>query len=216
MEKTTDLDEAKLLGYFETIRSVFLTKFIFLVAALKEKDGKKYIDLPEDAIKAVSDEFDDPIFYKAIRKGNEEVYLNFFDDMYTSLFTSSWNVFEQVIKDLSKANYANDTEELSVTYQSGRFQFDKREKKDIDLFYYIRNAIYHYNGAYFAVKDVNHRYGGADFVSQGHHGEKIDIKAKVAWQMALDLQKYTIKAWSNAKSPNALSQRAQKPAQPAS
>src|ERR1019366_10572223 len=26
MEKTTDLDEAKLLGYFETIRSVFLTK----------------------------------------------------------------------------------------------------------------------------------------------------------------------------------------------
>jgi hypothetical protein len=136
--------------------------------------------------------------------------------MYTSLFTSSWNVFEQIVKDLTKPNYATDAEELSVCYQNNRFQFDKREKKDIELFYYIRNAIHHCNGAYYATKDINHRYGGADFVSRGHHGEKINIKANVAWTITLDLQKYTIKAWNNAKSPGSAAQVGQNTTQPGS
>jgi hypothetical protein len=102
------------------------------------------------------------------------------------------------VKDLIKPDYATDTEDLSVCCKNGRFLFDKCEKKDIELFYYIRNAIHHCNGAYYASKDINHRYGGAGFVSQGHHAEKIDIKVGVAWAIALDLQKYTMKAWNNA------------------
>ena len=120
--------------------------------------------------------------------------------MVTSLLTSSWNVFEQITKDLTKANYATQTDELSVCYQNNKFQFNSHEKKDIELFYYIRNAIHHYNGAYNAAKDIDHRYAGMDFKSLGHYGEKMDVSIELAWKITRDLSRYTIKAWSNANS----------------
>jgi len=169
MENINDIDETKLLGYFESIKSVFLLKLIFIVSHLKkEEDGKLFIDASRltDAINSVMPLFSDDSFYKALSKGNEELYLNYHEDMLTSLITSSWNVFEQITKDLVKPDYATQTDEQSVAYQNKKFQFDAREKKDIELFYYFRNAIHHYNGAYYAAKDINHRYRGIDFISR--------------------------------------------------
>lgn len=201
-ERITDLDEAKILGYFESIQCAFLTKFLFLASHTGEKEGRRIVDpsrIPEDAIVAAESQLPHPLFYRALRLGNEEIFLNYYEDMMTSLFTSSWLVFEQVIKDLTSTNYSNQTADMSLNYANGKFQFDKREKKDIELFYYIRNATHHYNGAYFAYRDIDHRYAGQDFKSAGHHGEKIQIDFKVAVQMSRDLERLTIKAWQNAK-----------------
>lgn len=50
--------------------------------------------------------FDDPLFLQAPAMGNEEPYLNYHGDMITSLFTSSWNVFEQITKHLTATDYS--------------------------------------------------------------------------------------------------------------
>jgi hypothetical protein len=202
VETVTSLDEAKVLGYFETIKSVFLLKLILLTSVTKTNaNGKRTIDMsrlggPIDAVKAV---VDDPIFYQALARGNDELVANFQEDIMTSLFSASWIVFEQITKDLTRADYATRADELNLCYQNGRFRFDAREKKDIELFYYMRNAIQHYNGAYYAYKDIDHRYAGVDFKSQGHHGEKLDMNIALTWRIANDLERYTLKAWSNSK-----------------
>lgn len=203
VESINSLDEAKILGYFESIKSVFLLKFVLIASVLEEAHGRRYVDprkVPDDAIKAVREQIDDPLFYKALSKGNEELCLNYMDDMGTSLVSSAWIVFEQITKDLTKADYAANADELSVCYQNGKFQFGAREKKDIELFYYIRNAIQHYNGAYYAAKDIDHRYAGIDFKSHGRYGEKMDLSLKLSWRIASDLERYATKAWENAKS----------------
>jgi hypothetical protein len=202
IESINALDEAKLLGYFESIKSVFLLRFVLLASVLKQENGKRFVDpnkLPANAIAEVKAEIDDPLFYRALMKGNEELCQNYVEDMGTSLVSTSWIVFEQITKDLTKTDYATHADELSLCYQNGRFQFEGREKKDIELFYYIRNAIQHYNGAYYAAKDIDHRYAGADFKSHGHYGEKIDLSLKLSWTIASDLERYTAKAWANAK-----------------
>jgi len=202
METVTALDEAKILGYFESLRSAFLTKLIVIGAVVSMRDGKLKIDaqrLPSDVVTAVEQEFDDPLFYKALRQGNDEILLNYQDDLVTSLFGSSWIVFEQITKDLVNPDYTTQVGDFSVNYQNNRFQFTTLEKKDIELFYYVRNAIQHHNGAYYALKSIDHRYAGKNFVSTGHLGEKIEIDAKVAWRIAKDLERYTLKAWGNAK-----------------
>ena len=201
METITSLDEIKLLGYFETIRCTFLTKLVFMIAFTNQKDGAPYFDhekIDRSAIDSAKEIFEDPLFYKALRNGSSELHANYVEDLITSLLTSSWNVFEQITKDLTKTDYATSTDELSVCYQNGRFQFSSREKKDIELFYYMRNAIYHYNGAYYASKDVDHRYRGEDFVSLGHHGEKMILSIGLVHQIALDIERYAMKAWTNA------------------
>ncbi len=201
MEKVTDLDEAKLLGYFESIKGVFLTKFVFVAAFTKKSNGTHHFDaasIPREAIDYVKHEFDDPVFYKALEQSNPELHANFIDDLVTSLLTSSWNIFEQITKDLTSLDYSTKPDDLSVCYTNGKFQFDKREKKDIELFYYIRNATHHYNGAYYAGKDIDHRYAGIDFKSSGHYGEKIPVNIPTAYQMSVDMERYTIKAWQNA------------------
>lgn len=200
MEKITDLDEAMLLGYFESIRGVFLTKFVFLAAFTGESKGERcFVAIPQAAIDDVKQNFDDPIFFKALEQSNSELHANFVEDMVTSLLSASWNIFEQVTKDLASRDYSTKTDELSVCYTNGKFQFDKREKKDIELFYYIRNATHHYNGAYYAGKDIDHCYDGIDFKSLGHHGEKIQSNIRTGYRMLADIERYTIKAWQNAK-----------------
>jgi hypothetical protein len=138
IEHTSSLDEAKLLGYFETIKSVFLLKLILLHSVLKRDDaGKLAIDALGliSATKEVQALIDDPIFYKALANGNNELVLNFQEDIITSLFSSSWIVFEQVTKDLTHTDYATKDDDLSLCYQNGRFQFTDREKRDISFFY---------------------------------------------------------------------------------
>jgi len=103
-----------------------------------------------------------------------------------------------VLKDLTKKDYALNAGDLSVEYQAARYGLDKLEKDNLDLFYYIRNALVHYNGAYYAGKSIDVSYQGHRFVSAGHEGERIFIPSlNVAYAMHLDLEAYTYKAWGN-------------------
>ena len=79
------------------------------------------------------------------------------------------------------------------------FSSSQNTKNDLEFFYYIRNAALHYNGAYYAAKSISHRYKGKDFISADHVGEKIEASIKLAWDIATDLEKYSLKAWRNAK-----------------
>lgn len=68
----------------------------------------------------------------------------------------------------------------------------------MDLFYYIRNAIVHYNGAYFSYRVIDHVYDGYRYQSKGQEGIKIFIpSAKTAFKMHLDIEKHAYKAWDN-------------------
>ena len=197
-----NLDESKILGYFETIHGVFLSKVIFLFSHLDANGTASCIEptsVPVDAINEVKKLFDYPLFYKAFVNKNAELYLNLQEDIVTSTVITSWIVFEQIVKDLSVANYAQLASQNSVNYENRIFQFEKREIKDLELFYYIRNATLHYNGAYYAAKNISHRYKGTDFISAGHIGEKIETSIILAWDIAIDLEKHSLKAWNNAK-----------------
>lgn len=201
-ESILNLDESIILGYFESIRGVFLSKLILVYSHLDISGAIPCIEatsVPADVISEVKKVFDDPLFFKAFKNKNAELYLNLQDDIINSIVITSWSVFEQIIKDLSVSNYVQLTDQQSANYESGIFQFTKREKKDLKLFYYIRNAVLHYNGAYYAAKNINHRYKGKDFISAGRAGEKIEASIKLAWDIATDLEHYALKAWNNAK-----------------
>lgn len=200
MENINQVNEAKLLGYFESIKSVFLLKIIFLIAFVKDDNGKRSIDvmrLPQDAIQRATSMLDYPMLYAALVKGNEEIPKNYIEDIVTAGVMSSWIVFEQIIKDLKVNDYSMNKDDQSLDYKWGKFQFDSREKMDLDLFYYIRNAIQHYNGAYYAYKDIDHRFEGCDFKSSGHYGEKIDVSILLVWRIILALERYALKAWNS-------------------
>lgn len=201
MESINDLDEAGLLGYFETIKSVFLLKLLFLVSVTKEKEDKRFLELPDELTQMVPElekEFDEPLFFKALKIGNEELILNYLEDIVSSALSSSWNVFEQIIKTLIHGNYSEQVQQMTANYENSRFQFSKREKKDIELFYYLRNSVAHYNGAYSSYRSIDHRYKGTEFKSDGRVGEKIIISPKLVYQIICDLESYSIKAWQNA------------------
>jgi len=201
MENIKNTDEADLLGYFETIKSVFLLKLLFLVSVTKEENGKRFLELPVELTNVISElenQFDEPLFFKALKLGNEELISNYLEDIITSATSSSWNVFEQIIKTLTYGDYSEEIQQMPVNYESGKFQFTKREKKDIDLFYYLRNSMAHYNGAYYAYRTINHSYRGWSFKSEGNIGNKIIISPKAVYSIICDLESYSAKAWNNA------------------
>lgn len=202
METVKNTDESDLLGYFETIKSVFLLKLLFLVSVTKETDQRRYLELPSalaEVIPELEAQFDEPLFFKALKLGNEELILNYLEDIISSALSSSWNVFEQIIKTLTHGEYTEDSQQMSMNYEAGKYQFTKREKKDIELFYYLRNAMAHYNGAYYSYRDIDHRYKGWDFKSNGNAGNKIIISPKAVYDIVCDLEVYSMKAWNNAK-----------------
>ncbi|QEC66758.1 hypothetical protein FRZ67_05360 [Panacibacter ginsenosidivorans] len=196
IEKITNLDELKALGYFESIRSVFFTKLLLLI---NHTDGKKLIiNIPEDVKAILNDHLDFPQYLKALKKGNKELLLNFQEDIVTTLLINSWVVFELIIKSLSKKNYALSEEDISVNYYKNIFGLTQLEKKNLDLFYYIRNAFVHYNGAYYSYKEIDHVYNGHRFFSKSREGSKIIIPdTDFAFKMHLDIEKYAYKAWDN-------------------
>jgi hypothetical protein len=200
IESVNNLDEAMVLGYFASLKSSFLLKLIllshFLVPDSLSLDPKK---IDRSIASEVSKRFHDPNFFKALVKGNKELTQNFLDDAVTSLIMSSWTVCEQVLKDLAKPDYTRDGDDVNLCYDNSRFAFSKQEKKNIGLFYYIRNAICHHNGAYYASTAMNHTYQGKSFRSEGNLGNKIEIDLLLAWSIASDLEGYTEKAWSNSK-----------------
>jgi hypothetical protein len=201
-ESILNLDEVKILGYFESIRCVFLTKILLLFSHVNSKGQSSIIDpntFPSSVLQEVKDIFDDPLFYKSFANKNTELYLNLQDEIVTSMLISAWSVFEQITKDLSCPNYVQSPSQLTANYENGIFQFSKQEKNDLELFYYIRNATLHYNGAYYGSKSINHRYRSKDFDSAANIGNKIEANISLAWHIALDLEKYAIKAWANVK-----------------
>ncbi len=149
-ESINNLDETKILGYFETIRSTFLIK-VAVVLSLKESGSgdKVHLRLLE-AAKEINKKLPDANFIKAFELMNPELLLNLQEDAVTGILSGSWVVFEQIIKDLSKAKYTTDAGDISLNYERGIFGFSKVEKADIALFYYLRNGMVHYYGAFHA------------------------------------------------------------------
>lgn len=196
IEKVTSIDELKALGYFETIRSVLFTKLILLT---NHTDGEKLIiDVKNDVSNELEKLSDFPQFMKALKRGNIELLLNFQEDIITSLLITSWVVFELIIKNLSKNDYALTKDDISVNYHRKIFGLSNSQKKDLDLFYYIRNAIVHYNGAYYSYKEIDHVYNGHRYFTKGQEGMKICLPDwDVAFKMHLDIEKYAYKSWDN-------------------
>ncbi|HDL02158.1 MAG TPA: hypothetical protein ENH23_08005, partial [candidate division Zixibacteria bacterium] len=99
MESINNQSEATLLGYFETVRSTFLAKKILLESNIKEEGGEikiEYSLLSNEVIEKTENNFSEEIFYKALKKENQELYLNVLEDLLTALLSSSWNVFEMI------------------------------------------------------------------------------------------------------------------------
>ncbi|HCL57451.1 MAG TPA: hypothetical protein DHW82_10645 [Spirochaetia bacterium] len=199
IETVTNLDEAKVPGYFESIKSVFFTKLLFVTL---NSNGEKFtFSVPKENSRSFKEKLKDyNLFEKALIEGNNELFHNFLDDIVSSLIISSWICFEQIIKDLTKKNYSLSENDISVDYKKNSFGFSDEEKRNLDLFYYIRNAIVHYNGAYYTYKSINVNYKGTIFNSKGNEGEKILIKdIEQAFSIHLDLEQYAFKAWHNSK-----------------
>jgi len=194
IEKVTSLDELKALGYFESIKTVYFTKYMFLVA---HTDGNKLVlHVPDDVKDVFMDLNEFPRYLKALENGNNELLLNFHEDIVTTLLINSWSVFELIIKDLAKKDYSTDPGDSTANYHRSSFGLTNAEKKDLDLFYYIRNAIVHYNGAYYAYKAIDHVYDGYRYESKGHEGNKIHLPpAESAFKMHLDIERLAYKAW---------------------
>ena len=201
MKKTeviTSLDEAKIIGYFETVKSNFYLQTMFEALAFNEK-GQFIIKCPEDIYKIMKINFSEfERFVKYLYHGNGAIRDNFHDLILTDLIINSWIIFEMIIKDLANKDYSLINSDQSVNYNSNSLGFSDNEKKDIDLFYYIRNAFSHYNGAYYAYKNIDHVYNGVHFISKGNEGKKIHIPdLKFAYKIHIDIEKLIIKGWGN-------------------
>lgn len=198
METIDDLDEVKILGYFESVQGNFLFKLALLLNHTVDASGEMQLtpgSFDAAASAELQGQYPKPAFYAALRRGNVELVQNLSEDIATSLVIGSWMIFEQIVKHVTILNYAHDADEQSMTYHRNIFGFTSREKKDLDLFYYVRNAIVHYNGAYYAAKAVNHRYRGRDYDSREHVGEKIELTLDTIWHISADLERYACQAW---------------------
>ncbi len=152
---------------------------------------------PDDLLSQLEPIFPDPPTYTSIRGETPELFLNLQEDIVNSAVLGAWFVFEMVVKVLRNADFATATTKTDINYTDNRFAFDAREKKDLDFFYYLRNAIAHANGAFTAVHAVNHWYDGEQFDSGGKEGQKMIVKTTTAFRIINDLQKLTMKAWTN-------------------
>lgn len=203
IETIDDLDEVKILGYFETIQGTFLLKLCLLGTVLKTVRGVMRLDpsiIDRGVLAALKKHYPgESTFFRALDRGNPELRMNLHEDIVSSLHIQSWIVFEQIIRHLSFPNYAHDPKERSLSYKRSIFEFSSREKKDLDLFYYLRNSLLHYNGAYYASKDIRHRYNGLDFNSKGNEGIKMPANIDTVWLMSKDLERLACQAWTKTR-----------------
>lgn len=198
-ESIDNLTEVMILGYFESIKGVFITKWLLLVN-MTDATYEHFVPGEFDAALTAEIQalFPVNLAYNALANpANEHMVANFVQDIATTAIISAWCVFEQLIKHLAVPNYAHDANQLNASYQRAVFGLSHIEKDNLNLFYYIRNAIVHYNGAYFAATAINHSYNGQNYVSIGHEGEKISILQATAWRMINDIEAYSIKAYQN-------------------
>jgi hypothetical protein len=196
IERIDGLDEAKIIGYFESIRSVFLVNLSFLVGVESTQPSDDFYKYVVGFAAKVPEIIAEPLGLKALERGNWQVRENLKDDLVTSSLLNSWGVFEQITREVPNPGYANDSALLTASFERNVFGFTKEEKEDLQLFQYFRHAIMHYNGAYYAYRSIDHTYAGNLYQSKGHCGEKIVISPKTAWTILLDLEKYSLKAWT--------------------
>lgn len=200
-ETVTSLDETKVLGYFETLKSLFLLKILLLLNHLSP--GSKTLDpasFHSDSIRELENSYKDHTF-NALRARSDTLVPNLLDDIGSSALIGAWIVFELVIKDRTKKDYSLHADDLSADYRKKIFGLTDREKKDLDLFYYIRNAIVHYNGAYYKDKEISHTFAGRKFSSVGNEGKKIESGLEVVWQVVLRIEELALKAWTASQVP---------------
>ena len=199
LETIANLDEVNILGYFESLNSIFITKFALISAHGKNDFGNKYIDPIniDEALKEVEKLFPHKTVYKSIRNKNEEIFLNLMDEFNTSILTGCWIVFELIVKSLIDEDYYLSTEDTTANFENSKFAFSKAEKKDLRLFYYLRNALVHYNGCYFKYRSIDHTFLGERFNSVGNEGNKIIIKIKTLWGILKRMEELSIKAWDS-------------------
>ncbi len=198
-ETINNLNSANVLGYYESIRSVFYVKLGVLgfFEAGNITEHQTISNAASEMALALGMNFDAAVL------GNisEEVVDNLKEDAITALIVSSWNVFEQVIKDLASPGYASSSVKLNADFYKKIFGYTQPEIAEIEFFYHLRNAIAHYNGTYHAYKMVDVSYNNRKFKSDGHIGEKIEVDFPLAFSISNDLEKYAMQAWSAAAQP---------------
>lgn len=192
IERIDELDEAKILGYFESVRSNFLVKFSVLWGMENFPDFYELLLVPA---REVSAHLREELGFKAIAKGNPEVRENLKEDIVTGAILGAWAVFEQVTRELPNPGYASEVDALKAGFERNIFGFTKAEKTDLSFFQYIRHALMHYNGAYYAHHPLDHVYRGVRFNSAGRFGEKMIISPEVVWTIVLHIERCSIKAW---------------------
>ena len=133
IETIKNLDEPKILGYFETIRSVFLMKcavYLLLEQVRDSEAAKIFHALLSRTAGQLTDHFGDTPTLKALQQANPEVIENLKEDITTTVVLSSWAVFEQIIKDMPNPNYADDPTAYNADF-SGRNSGLRKMKKRI-------------------------------------------------------------------------------------
>jgi hypothetical protein len=196
-ETVTHLDEVKVLGYFETLRSTFLLKILLVSSHL---DFEAKVLLPEtfkaEQVTIYKGMFENDTF-AALYARSENLPLNLMEDVVTSALIGSWIIFELIIKDRTHRDYSLHSGELQISYQQNIFGLSQSEKRDLDLFCYLRNAYVHYNGSYYGSKQIDHVFAGTRFCSSGHEGEKIIVSPETTWKALLRIEELALKAWTS-------------------
>jgi hypothetical protein len=199
-ETVTDIDEAKVLGYFETVKSTFLLKLLLLRshvdANMEVLDFRSFKKEHIDELRAV---YSDPTLYRSLAARSGALVPNLLEDVATAALIGGWIIFELVIKDLTQKDYSLVPAELTADFNQNAFGLSSREKKDLELFYYIRNSLVHHNGAFYAKNSpISHTFGGLSVESAGKEGQKISLTLPFIWQLLLRLEELTLKAWTSS------------------
>ncbi len=198
MPEMIQLDEAEILGFFETVKSTFLTKFMVLVEWFEHEPPRVKLGVVSaETLDLVDEKFSCPNFARAWKLGNSELVENFKEEMVTSGVINAWMVFERIVKGLPNEDYAKDEEQTTANYQRSDFGLRKRTKGDLDFIYYLRNALLHYNGCYYAGKSIDLIYDGQSYKSSGNEGDAIIMSPQTAWKIINDLERHAMSAWTN-------------------
>lgn len=200
-------NENDVKGYYRHVRGVFLTKFLLALKMSVETDNPPAFEsrkFSEEIFTEFQKQFpNEGEFLEGFRQNNPKIFLMFQIEHSDSAFLMSWIVFEYCTKYVRKPDYFLSDEGTDMNYKSGQFGFNEEEKKDLDLFYYIRNSIFHYNGKYFAYQSIDHSFEGKRFISIGNEGNQILSSVKMTYQMINKMEEYACKAIRNFNAFNA-------------
>ena len=100
VEKITD---DMLLGYFESIRGIFITKWVFL-AHFVDNSGESLVpaNIDQAVLNQVNAQFPDPVVYPRFQAANKHLVANYLGDVISNAIIGPWIVLEQLIKYLPR------------------------------------------------------------------------------------------------------------------